>query len=44
MKKANLVPADANGVAFGRTVSEVLRIVYLTGNTGVTWVDSSPKA
>lgn len=34
--KANLVPADANGVAFGRTVSEVLRIVYLTGNTGVS--------
>lgn len=34
--RANLVLADANGVAFGRTVSEVLRIVYLTGNTGVS--------
>lgn len=34
--KANLVLADADGVAFGRTVSEVLRIVYLTGNTGVS--------
>lgn len=34
--KANLVAADANAVAYGRTTSEVLKIVYLTSNTGVS--------
>lgn len=34
--KANLVAADANAVAYGRTTSEVLKIVYLTGNAGVS--------
>lgn len=28
----NLVPASANSLAFSRSVAEVLRIVYLTGN------------
>jgi hypothetical protein len=27
---ANIIPADNNAIAFGRTTSEVLRIVYLT--------------
>lgn len=36
MGKANLVLADANAVAFGRTTSEVLKIVYLTGNANVS--------
>jgi hypothetical protein len=36
MGKANLVAADANAVAYGRTTSEVLKIVYLTGNAGVS--------
>ncbi len=28
---ANIVPADANGIAFGRTTAQVLNIVYLGG-------------
>ncbi|GIW34930.1 ferritin-like domain-containing protein [Meiothermus sp.] len=36
MGKANLVAADSNAVAYGRTPSEVLKIVYLTGNAGVS--------
>ncbi|GIW38458.1 MAG: hypothetical protein KatS3mg074_856 [Meiothermus sp.] len=36
MGKANLVAADASAVAYGRTPSEVLKIVYLTGNAGVS--------
>ena len=29
--KANLVPTDANGLAFSRNAGEVLNIVYLGG-------------
>lgn len=36
MGSANLVAADANAVAYGRTTSEVLKIVYLSGNAGVS--------
>jgi hypothetical protein len=36
MGKANLVVADANAVAFGRTTSEVLKIVYLNGSANVS--------
>ncbi len=36
MGSANLVAADANAVAYGRTTSEVLKIVYLNGNAGVS--------
>ncbi len=31
----NIVPTDQNGLAFSRTFSQVLRIVYLTPNLGV---------
>jgi len=31
---ANIVPTDANGIAFSRTTSSVLRIVYLGGAPG----------
>lgn len=30
---ANIVPADSNGIAFSRTTSEVLKIVYLGGTS-----------
>jgi hypothetical protein len=33
--KANIVPSDENGIAFGRTPQQVLRIVYLSGNADV---------
>ena len=32
----NIIPSDANGIAFSRSVSQVLRIVYLTPDRGVT--------
>jgi hypothetical protein len=31
---ANIVPSDANGLAFGRTTAQVLNIVYLGGASG----------
>jgi len=31
--QANIVPTDANGIAFSRSTTEVLRIVYLGGTT-----------
>jgi hypothetical protein len=34
--KANFVPNDSNGIAFGRTPQQVLRIVYLTDKAGAT--------
>jgi len=34
--RANLVPSDERGVAFSRTPQEVLQIVYLTPETGVS--------
>jgi hypothetical protein len=34
--RANFVPTDANGIAFSRTPQEVLRIVYLTPQAGVS--------
>ena len=33
---ANLVPADVNGIAFGRTPAQVLRIAYLNATVGTT--------
>ena len=33
-KNANLVPTDANGIAFSRTTDQVLNIVYLGGAPG----------
>ena len=32
--KANIVPTDRNGLAFGRSASQVLNIVYLGGASG----------
>jgi hypothetical protein len=34
--KANIVPSNADGIAFRRTPQEVLHIVYLTGQQGVS--------
>lgn len=34
--RANVAPADANGIAFSRTPPEVLRIAYLTPRSRVT--------
>ncbi|WP_380156111.1 ferritin-like domain-containing protein [Kineococcus sp. R86509] len=34
--RANLVPTDANSIAFSRSPQEVLNIVYLTSGTGVS--------
>lgn len=34
--KANIVPSDADGIAFSRTPQQVLRIVYLADNAGVS--------
>jgi hypothetical protein len=34
--KANIVPSDADGVAFARTPQQVLRIVYLADRSGVS--------
>jgi hypothetical protein len=31
---ANIIPSDANGLAFGRTTAQVLNIVYLGGASG----------
>jgi hypothetical protein len=33
---ANLVPADSNAIAFGRTPAQVLRVAYLNGTAGTT--------
>ena len=34
--KANIVPSNSDGIAFRRTPQEVLRIVYLTQQSGVS--------
>ncbi|HZS19194.1 MAG TPA: ferritin-like domain-containing protein [Candidatus Udaeobacter sp.] len=34
--KANIVPSSADGIAFSRTPQQVLRIVYLADNAGVS--------
>jgi Ferritin-like domain len=41
--KANIVPSNADGIAFRRTPQEVLRIVYLTGKEGVQGGGFYPK-
>ncbi|RDE05992.1 ferritin-like domain-containing protein [Sphingomonas aracearum] len=33
---ANIAPTDSNGIAYSRTTSQVLSIVYLTGTAGAT--------
>ena len=34
--RANIVPSDSDGKAFSRTPQQVLRIVYLTSQAGVS--------
>jgi hypothetical protein len=34
--KANFVPSTVDGIAFSRTPQQVLRIVYLAGESGVS--------
>jgi hypothetical protein len=41
--RANVVPSDADGIAFRRTPQEVLRIVYLTDQSGVSSGGLYPK-
>lgn len=41
--KANIVPSDADGIAFSRTPQQVLRIVYLAGKAGVSSGGLYPK-
>jgi hypothetical protein len=41
--KANIVPSDAEGKAFTRTPQQVLRIVYLTDQSGVSGGGIFPK-
>jgi hypothetical protein len=41
--KANIVPSDADGKAFTRTPQQVLRIVYLTDQSGVSGGGIFPK-
>jgi hypothetical protein len=41
--KANFVPSNSKGMAFRRTPQEVLRIVYLTSNEGVSRGGFYPK-
>ena len=41
--KANIVPSDADGIAFTRTPQQVLNIVYLTPRKGVTSGGIFPK-
>jgi hypothetical protein len=41
--KANVVPSNADGIAFRRTPKEVLRIVYLTDKAGVSSGGFYPK-
>ena len=33
VERSNIVPTDANGLAFSRNTTQVLRIVYLGGTT-----------
>ncbi len=40
---ANIVPADENAIAFGRSPQQVLNIVYLKGGTGVSSGGFYPK-